>query len=58
MCVTNFAWLHSENACETLKDDGEKGISFLESILGLRAHDNRSIVVQKCAKTQALSGLR
>jgi len=32
-------------------------VSFLESILGLRAQDNRGIVVQRTAKTKALSGL-
>lgn len=57
LCVMNSGWLHSEHARKTLKGDRENMVSFLESILSLKAHDNRGIVMQRSAKTKALPGL-
>lgn len=41
---------------EYLKGDIEKTVSFLESFLVLRTHDNRSMVMQTSAKIKALPG--
>lgn len=55
---TSSGWLHSEHACGILNDGREKIVSFLESVLGLGAHDSKGIVMQSSAKTKPLPGLR
>lgn len=57
LCVTSSGWLYSEHACETLQDDREKIVLFIESILCLRVHGNKGRVMQRPAKTKALPSL-